>query len=70
MAEPPVVAHGHLRPGDWCFTVLYFAQEAEIHLNGRRVPGAPFTRDIWRSSIGGDRSSCVYALAETFLDTE
>ena len=68
--EPPVVAHGHLRPGNWCFTVLYFAEEAELHLNGSRVPGAPFTRDIWRTSIGGDRSSCVYALAETFLDTE
>ena len=136
--EPPVVAHGHLRPGNWCFTVLYAEEaelhlnaacrarhspatsgappsaataapastpwprpssirskkpcavagspppaprrrywcftvlylsrtpeEAELHLNGRRVPGrgADFTRDIWRTSIGGDRSSCVYALA-------
>lgn len=68
--EPPVVAHGSPRPGDWCFTVLFFAEEAELHRNGRRVPGAPFTRDIWRPSIGGDRSSCVYALAETFIDPE
>ena len=68
--EPPVVAHGHFRPGDWAFTVLFFAEQAEIHLNGRRVPGRPFTREIWRPSIGGDRSSCVYALAETFIDTD
>ena len=68
--EPPVAAHGGLRPGDWCFTVLFFAEEAEMHLDGRRVPGTPFTRDIWRSTIGGDRSSCVYALAETFIEPE
>ena len=29
--EPPVVAHGRPRPGDWCFTVLFFAEEAELH---------------------------------------
>lgn len=68
--EPPVIAHGNPRPGDWCFTVLFFAEEADLSLNGARVPGAPFTREIWRPTIGGDRSSCVYALAETFLEPE
>lgn len=48
----------------------FFAEKAELLLDGRNVPGQSFTRDIWRSSIGDDRSSCVYSLAETFIDTD
>lgn len=47
------------------FTLLFFAQEAQIICNGTQVQGAPYLRDIWKKSIGGDRSSCVFALAET-----
>jgi len=38
-----------------------------MKLDGRAVEGKPYTRDIWKKSIGGDRSSCVFALAETFI---
>ena len=50
------------------FNVLLFAREAEILANGVRVPGAPYADGRWRPVIGGgDRSSCVVALAETFI---
>ena len=49
------------------FSLLFFAGGASITLNGRPVPGQPYLRDIWQPSIGGDRSSCVFALAETFV---
>ena len=35
--------------------------------DGEAVEGQPFTTDIWHDSIGGDRSSCCFALAETFV---
>ena len=51
--------------------MLLFAREAEIHANGARVPGAPYADGRWRPVIGGgDRSSCVIALAETFITPE
>jgi hypothetical protein len=54
--------------GDFCFfSALLFTDEAEIHLDGSRVDGQPYTRTIWREVIGGDRSSCVVGLAETFV---
>ena len=49
------------------FTLLFFAERASITLNGQSVDGKPYVRDIWRKSIGGDRSSCVFALAETMI---
>jgi hypothetical protein len=50
------------------YSLLFFAESARISVNGRAVPGAPYLRDIWKSSIGGERSSCVVALSETFID--
>jgi hypothetical protein len=48
-------------------TILFFAEMATIQINDRDVIGAPYKRDIWRPSIGGERSSCVFALAETMV---
>jgi len=64
---PPVVAHGGFRTGTFHLTTLFFTELAEIELDGRRVPGRPFPRDIWRPSIGSDRSSCCFALGEAFV---
>ncbi|NKB71407.1 MAG: hypothetical protein GKR89_30410 [Candidatus Latescibacteria bacterium] len=49
------------------FSLLFFTDRALLNHNSAPVEGVPYTRDIWRNSIGGDRSSCVFALAETFL---
>jgi len=70
--EPPVVAY---RGTDRetvsrraLFNVLMFARKGSIRLDGQDVPGKPYLRDIWRDNLGGgDRSSCVFALAETFV---
>ena len=50
------------------FSHLLFTDEASIRIDGREVKGQPYTCEIWRKSIGGDRSSCVVALSETFID--
>jgi hypothetical protein len=71
--NPPVVAY---RGGDpqvvarrSVFNLLFFAQEAEIVFDGHRIEGRPYFTDIWRDNLGGgDRSSCVFALAETFTN--
>ena len=34
----------------------------------RQIEGEPYRRDIWQQSIGGERSSCVVALSETFIE--
>lgn len=70
--ETPVVSYRGDDPAVYAqrslFNVLLFALKAEIHANGVRVPGAPYTDGRWRPVIGGgDRSSCVVALAETFI---
>lgn len=49
------------------FSLLYFTYDTRLAVNSNSVDGEPYARDIWRSSIGGDRSSCVFALAETTL---
>lgn len=50
------------------FTVLFFCQGARVLLDGRRIGGAPYPRSIWREALGGgDRSSCVFAIAETMI---
>jgi hypothetical protein len=70
VAEPPVIMYGPAPSGIErieIFSVLYFTNEASITVDGRAVSGEPYTRDIWRSSIGGDRSSSVFALAETII---
>ena len=55
-------------PNMHIFSLLYFTYETELAVDSMAVEGAPYTRDIWRASIGGDRSSCVFALAETTLN--
>lgn len=65
--EPPVIASGEFSEGHEHFTILCFTDEAWIEVGGKPVPGRPYPRDIWKPSIGGERSSCVFALAETFL---
>jgi hypothetical protein len=70
--ETPVVSYRGDDPAVYAqrslFNVLLFAREAEIHVNGVRVPGAPYADGRWQPVIGGgDRSSCVVALAETFI---
>ena len=70
--ETPVVSYRGDDPAVYAqrslFNVLLFAREAEIRANGVRIDGAPYTDGRWRPVIGGgDRSSCVVALAETFI---
>jgi hypothetical protein len=67
VTQPPVIAEGEFRQGHEYFTLLFFTDEASIELDGRRLPGKPYMRDIWKPSIGGDRTSCVFALAETLI---
>ena len=69
--DPAIVAY---RPqmnivSDYCFfSNLFFTDDAYIEVNGSRVNGIPYKRDIWIDVIGGgQRSSCVFALGETFL---
>jgi hypothetical protein len=68
--QPPVITMGYVpyfsEHTDF-FTLLFFVDEAEITFNGQPVKGRPYSRDIWRKSIGGNRSSCVFALAETMI---
>ena len=68
VTEPPIIAHGSFRAGQDTFTLLFFTDHASARLDDRETEGRPFPRDIWRDSIGGDRSSCVFALAETFIE--
>jgi len=73
--EPPVIAYRGADLEDVkrrsIFNVLFFANDAEITLDGVRVEGRPYVRGVWRDNIGGgDRSSCVFALAETFVTPE
>ena len=69
--EEPVVSYRGDRPEVYAqrslFNVLLFACEAEVRLNGARIDGVPYPHDRWRPVIGGERSSCVVALAETFI---
>jgi hypothetical protein len=64
---PPIIADGSFREGTEHFTVLIFAEEATIDVNGQACPGVPYRVDVWKPSIGEQRSSCVFALAETFI---
>ena len=66
--EPPITVNTPWRNDQDVFSILSFTEEAQVHLGGRRVEGRPYLRDIWRDSIGGERSSCCFALAESFFD--
>lgn len=48
--------------------VLFFARQCEVVVNEARIDAAPYEHDLWVTNLGGgDRSSCVFALAETFI---
>ena len=71
VTDPAVIHWGPTPSGTenmHIFSLLYFTYETEFAVDGNSVEGKPYTRDIWRASIGGDRSSCVFALAETTLN--
>ena len=68
--QPPVMAEGWaptFREDLDFFTLLFFCDAASIQLDTRSISGRPYLRDIWKKSVGGDRSSCVFALAETMI---
>ena len=70
--QPPVIAEGPapvFSEGRDFFTVLVFSDVATIEMDGRIVPGKPYLREGWKKSIGGDRSSCIFALTETMVET-
>jgi hypothetical protein len=69
--QRPLVVEGwapYFREDRDLFTILFFCDDASIECNGKAVEGKPYERDIWSSSIGDLRSSCVFALSETILD--
>ena len=68
VTAPPVIANGTFRPGTEHFTLLFFVDDAEVEVDGRRIEGSPYPREIWQKTIGGTRSSCVFALAETLIE--
>lgn len=59
-----------LREGWDVFSCLFFARSAQIMFNGHMIPGEPYPVDIWKPSLGGERSSCVFALSETFIQVD
>lgn len=59
-----------LRDGWDVYSCLFFAHSAQIMFNGHPVEGEPYRVDIWKPSLGGKRSSCVFALSETFIEAD
>ena len=49
---------------------LFFADSAQIMLNEHSILGEPYPVDNWQSSLGGERSSCVFALSDTFIQVD
>ncbi len=68
ITQPAVAAAGTFRPGTEHFTLLFFSDAASVQRDGQAIEGQPYLRDIWKPSIGGERSSCVIALAESLLE--
>ena len=68
VTERPVIAEGTSKSGTEHYTLLFFTGEADVELDGRRIEGKPYVRNLWKPSIGGMRSSCVFALAETLVE--
>ena len=68
----PVIAEGHAptftKELD-ILSVLFFTEKASLSFNKRKLPGAPYSTDLWETKIGGQRSSCVFAIGETFINT-
>ena len=52
------------------FTILLFAEQASIEVDGNRVSGAPYPNEAWSQSLGKAHSSCVFALAETMIEAD
>jgi len=70
VSDQPIVLNSPWRDGKHVFSILYFTEEATVTLDGVVISGKTYPRDIWRDSIGGDRSSCVFALSESFFDLD
>jgi hypothetical protein len=68
--EPPFLAElpapSGLAIADF-YSVFFFTPSATIELNGRRVDGLPYTEVLPPTHIGGERSSCMFALSETMV---
>lgn len=62
----PIVAPPTVHP-QIVFTILFFADDATISLNGKKVQGDPYLNPAWSQSLGAPQSSCVFALAETMI---
>ena len=66
--HPPVILEG---PGPAnngvavTHSLLFFANEATISLNGKSVGGVVYVRDEWIRAIGRQGTSAVFAIAET-----
>jgi hypothetical protein len=45
----------------------HFAPRATIEINGRPVIGQPYTEVLPPTHVGGERSSCMFALSETMV---
>ena len=67
VGQPPVIIDGLFAAGSEHFTPLFFTDQASVELDGRPIAGRPFARDLWKPTIGGQRSSCAFALAETLI---
>ena len=71
ITEPATVHWGPAPSGKkdvQIFSLLYFTWDTSLTVQGQSINGEPYSRDIWRTTIGEDRSSCVLALSETLLD--
>ena len=68
VTDPPVVLNSPWRNNQEVFSILYFTQEATVELDSNPIEGRPYLRDIWQDTLGGERSSCVFALSESFFD--
>ncbi|MBI85509.1 MAG: hypothetical protein CMJ81_20135 [Planctomycetaceae bacterium] len=68
ITQPAVVAAGTFCPGTEHFTLLFFSDAASVQRDEQSIEGQPYPRDIWKPSIGGERSSCVIALAESLIE--
>jgi hypothetical protein len=69
-SEPPFLAElpapAGLAHADF-YSVFFFTPRATIEINGRRVDGQPYTEAIPSTHVGGERSSCMFALSETMV---
>ena len=69
VSEAPVIAYGPFQEDAEFFTLLFFTDDSTVELDGKMIEGEPYPRDIWKASIGGERSSSVFALAETLIES-